>query len=217
MRYLIIVLSLLLCPVTVAHAETSIFVGTPNISIGINVPVYPRLVRVPGYPVYYAPQLNSNFFFYDGLYWVFWEDNWYASSWYDGPWQFVEPVYVPVFVLRVPVRYYRQPPLYFRGWHADAPPRWGEHWGRGWEEHRGGWDHWDRRSAPRAAPLPSYQRQYSGERYPRAEEQQRSIRSDKYRYQPREDVSKKHFQRQSGPQDKGRKDDDEGRRDQDRR
>jgi hypothetical protein len=57
-----------------------------QVSIGINVPIYPRLVVVPGYPVYYAPQLDSNYFFYDGLYWVFQDDNWYQSSWYNGPW-----------------------------------------------------------------------------------------------------------------------------------
>jgi hypothetical protein len=26
---------------------------------------------VPGLPVYYAPSVNSNFFFYDGMYWVY--------------------------------------------------------------------------------------------------------------------------------------------------
>ena len=77
------------------------------------LPAYPELVRVPGYPVYYAPQLNSNFFFYDGMYWVYQRDNWYASSWYNGPWGMVGPESVPLFVLRVPVRYYRTPPAYF--------------------------------------------------------------------------------------------------------
>jgi hypothetical protein len=140
--------------------------------------------------------VNSNFFFYDGLYWVFQGDNWYASSWYNGPWHLTAPEYVPVFVLRIPVRYYRQPPVYFRGWRSDAPPRWGEHWGRDWEQRRSGWDQWDRRSAPRPAPLPVYQRQYSGNRYPSAVEQQQTIRSEKYRYQPREAVTQQHFQQQ---------------------
>jgi hypothetical protein len=43
----------------------------PNLSIGINVPLYPEFERVPGYPVYYAPEVDSNYFFYDGMYWVF--------------------------------------------------------------------------------------------------------------------------------------------------
>jgi hypothetical protein len=199
MRYLLIALSIVLWPVTSAHAQVSVGIAVPGISIGINVPVYPELVRVPGYPVYYAPRANSNYFFYDGLYWVYQGDNWYASSWYNGPWQLTGPEYVPLFVLRVPVRYYRQPPVYFRGWRADAPPRWGEHWGRDWEQRRGGWDQWDHRSVPRAAPLPVYQRRYSGDRYPHVEEQQHSIRSEKYRYQPREAVTQQHFQQQGHP------------------
>jgi hypothetical protein len=33
-------------------AQVSIGVGLPGVSIGINLPVYPQLVRVPGYRVY---------------------------------------------------------------------------------------------------------------------------------------------------------------------
>jgi len=121
MRYLPIVLSMLLGSVTSAQAQISVGVGIslPGVNIGINVPAYPQFVQVPGYPVYYAPQMNSNYFFYDGLYWVYQGDNWYASSWYNGPWQLMAPEYVPLFVLRIPVRYYRRPPVYFRGWRAD--------------------------------------------------------------------------------------------------
>ena len=118
----------------------------PAMGAGIYLSAYPELDVVPGYPVYYAPQVDGNYFFYDGLYWVFQGDNWYASSWYSGPWDLVDREYVPPYVLRVPVRYYRQPPSYFRGWRPDAAPRWAEHWGRDWEQRRSGWDQWDRRS-----------------------------------------------------------------------
>ena len=194
-RYGFIVLAMLLCSVTSAEAEVSLFIGTPHVSIGINLPVYPQLVAVPGYPVYYAPQLQANYFFYDGMYWVYQDDNWYASSWYNGPWGFVEPYYVPLFVLRVPVRYYRQPPVYFRGWPQHAPPRWGHHWGPEWERQRSGWDQWQRSSVPKRAPLPTYQRQYSGEKYPQVEKQH-EIRSQQYRYQPREKAVREHYQQQ---------------------
>ena len=185
MRYGLIVFGLLCGLAGSAMAQVSVGIGLPGVSIGINVPVYPELVQVPGYPVYYAPRLNSNFFFYDGRYWVYQRDNWYASSWYNGPWGEVAPEVVPLFVLRIPVQYYRDPPSYFRGWRADAPPRWGEHWGNQWEQRRGGWDKWDRRAAPAPAPLPRYQRQYAGDRYPRAEQQQ-SLHNQNYRYQPRD-------------------------------
>lgn len=125
-------------------------------------------------------------------------DNWYASEWYNGPWQLVGADDVPLYLLRVPVSYYRQPPEYFRGWPGDAPPRWGQHWGRDWEGRRVGWDKWDRKFVPRAAPLPVYQGQYSGDRYPREPAQRVSIRAGKYRYQPREAISRKHFSQPQG-------------------
>ena len=195
MRKALIVLWMLLVPITTASAQVSIGIGLPGISIGINLPVYPELVRVPSYPVYYAPRLNSNYFFYDGMYWVYQEDNWYASSWYNGPWMLVAPEAVPLFILRVPVRYYRRPPAYFYGWSSDAAPRWGDHWGHDWEQSHGGWDNWNRRAVPAPAPLPIYQRQYSGDRYPRAEQQQ-VLERQNYRYQPRDPVVRQQFQAQ---------------------
>ena len=192
-RYGLIVLWMLLCSVTSATAEVSIGISLPNVSIGINLPVYPELVPVPGYPVYYAPRMDANYFFYDGMYWVYQNDYWYASSWYNGPWGIVQPEYVPLFILRVPVSYYRQPPVYFRGWQSNAPPRWGQHWGHSWEQRRGGWDRWERRSVPARAPLPVYQRQYTGDRYPRQVEKQHSLRTQHYRYQPRDKAVREHF------------------------
>jgi hypothetical protein len=158
--------------------------------------LFPELVRVPDYPVYYAPQMDANYFFYDGVYWVYQNDNWYASSWYNGPWGLVYPEEVPVFVLRIPVRYYRQPPAYFRGWRPDAPPRWGDHWGRDWEQRRSGWDRWYRGAVPAPAPLPDYQRHYSGDRYPRQVQQQQTLSRQNYRYQPNDPVVRQHYQAQ---------------------
>ena len=188
MRSAIVIIWMLLGACAPAAAE---------VSIGINLPVYPDLVPVPGYPVYYAPQVNSNFFFYDGLYWVYAEDSWYASPWYNGPWDMVAPEWVPLFVLRVPVRYYRRPPPYFREWGPEAPPHWGEHWGRDWEQRRGGWDHWDRASVPAPAPLPTYQREYSEDRYPSID-QQSGLRNRNYHYQPREAVVHLPYQQPPG-------------------
>ena len=198
MRHSMIALGLLVgASVAVpAAAQVSFGVSTPGLSIGFNVPTCPQLARVPGYPVYYAPGLNANYFFYDGMYWLYQGDSWYASSWYNGPWSQVAPEYVPYYVLRVPVRYYRAPPVYFRSWRADAPPRWGDHWGRGWEQAHRGWDHWDRRAAPAPAPVPSYQRQYSGNRYPN-HDQQYSLNNQHYRYQPRDPNVRQHYQQQA--------------------
>lgn len=170
-----------------------------EVNIGINLPVYPELVVVPGYPVYYAPQEQANFFFYDGMYWVYQNDDWYQSSWYNGPWWRTDPEDVPDFVLRIPVRYYLQPPVYFRGWQSDAPPRWGEYWGGSWEQQRRGWDRWNRNAIPEPAPLPVYQQQYSGDRYPRQVEQQQKLQIQKYRYQPRDPIVRQHYHKQAVP------------------
>ncbi|HUW53991.1 MAG TPA: hypothetical protein VMV99_11295 [Rhodanobacter sp.] len=209
MRYVILALAILLSAAVPTQAQAqsqlSISIGNRGVSLGFVMSTYPTLVRIPGYPVYYDPRVDSNYFFYDGLYWVFWGDNWYSSSWYNGPWDMISPAYVPLFILRIPVRYYRRPPAYFRGWRTDDAPRWGEHWGRDWERQRSGWDNWNRRSVPRAAPLPTYQRNYTGNRYPRQMEQQRSIETRSYRYQPREAVSRQILeQRRRGTESRDR-------------
>ena len=204
MRFPLTTLALLLGLATSVSAQVNIGIGIdmPGASIGINLPSYPQLVAVPGYPVYYAPQLNANYFFYDGMYWVYQNDDWYASSWYNGPWGRVMPDVVPLYVLRVPVRYYRQPPGYFRGWQREAPPRWGQHWGGDWERNHHGWNQWDRREAARPAPAPTYQRSYPANRYPQVTEQP-VVRGQNYRYEPREPVVRQHFEQtrsQAAPQ-----------------
>jgi len=195
MRYALAVLLGVLCLVSSAAAQVSIGIGLPSVSIGINLPSFPELVVVPDYPVYYAPRGDVNLFFYDGLYWAYQGDNWYASSWYNGPWRVIGPEVVPAFILRIPVRYYRHPPASWAGWRSNASPRWGERWGHEWEQRRRGWDQWDRRVAHAPAPLPVYQRQYSGNRYPQVEQQQ-ALQREKYRYQPRDPVVRQHDQRQ---------------------
>jgi len=211
-RYGLIGMLMLLCVATSATADVSvgIGIGLPHVSIGINLPLYPELVPIPGYPVYYAPRLHANYFFYDGMYWVYRGDNWYASSWYNGPWWIIEPYNVPLFVLRIPVRYYREPPPYFRGWPKNSPPRWGHHWGPEWERDRKDWDRWRRGSAPSRAPLPSYQRQYPGKKYPQAEEQP-SLRDRQYRYQPQEEITREHFRGKREQKREEMRDDERGR------
>ena len=87
MRHLSLALPLVLGQVPAAQAQVLVGIGLemPGVNIGINLPTFPELQRVPGYPVYYAPQAPGNYFYYDALYWVFQADEWYASSWYNGP------------------------------------------------------------------------------------------------------------------------------------
>ena len=176
-----------------ANAQISIGIGLPSISIGVNIP-FPELEVVPGFPVYYAPRASVNLFFYDGFYWVFRDDNWYTSSWYNGPWALVGMYDVPGFILRVPVRFYLFPPVYFSPGPRDSYPRWGEHYGRDWESRRSGWDRWDRNARYTPAPLPTYQRQYTGDRYPRDVGQQQQIHRENYKYQPTTPALRQHDQ-----------------------
>jgi hypothetical protein len=197
MRLRTLVASVLCSAATLAAAQNiSLYIGEPRANIGVHFTSYPEFVRVPNYPVYYVPRARYNVFFYDGLYWAYYDDRWYASSWYNGPWAIVEPEAVPVYVLRVPVRYYRQPPAYFASWAQDAPPRWDVHYGSSWAQKRAGWDSWNRSSVPAPAPLPVYQRQYVGTRYPSSVEQQVVIQGQQYRYQPRETVVQQYYNRQ---------------------
>lgn len=209
-RHVFVVLGMLLYPLA--------SLAGVSVSIGINLPVYPTLVLIPGYPVYYAPRLQENYFFYDGMYWVYQDDEWYTSSWYNGPWWFVSEDEVPLFVLRIPVRYYLQPPAFFIGWRSDAPPHWGERWGHDWEQHRSGWDRWNRNAVPAPAPLPVYQRQYSRDRYPEQMQQQQQLQQEHYRFQPRDPVARHYDQavqpdRQINPQPRGTSDERRARRD----
>jgi hypothetical protein len=197
MRSALVVAGLLLvAPLAPVSAQAA-----ASVSIGINLGAYPRLVPVPGYPVYYAPGVNSNYFFYDGLYWVFDGANWYSSAWYNGPWAAVDPYAVPLNVLQIPVRYYHRPPVWFHGWVGTEAPHWHEHWGSSWAASRHDWDsahhdwnrgHWDSHNMPARAPLPNYQRNYSGARYPQAQ-QQAQYHNQNYHYAPHEQVAQQHY------------------------
>jgi len=128
MRRSAIVTALVLGAIAPAFADAN---------IGIDLPTRPQMELVPGSSVYYAPQVGANYFFYDDLYWVFDGNEWYSSSGYNGPWNMVPASDVPDYLLQVPVSYYLDAPAYFHGWRGDAAPHWREHWGTGWQQHRG--------------------------------------------------------------------------------
>ena len=196
MRNLLLVVWVFLCSITPASAQLSVGIALPGVSIGVSLPVYPQLVPVPGYPVYYAPQLNSNYFFYDGMYWVYQRDNWYASSWYNGPWgtggagggAAVRPARSRA-LLPTASRVLSRLAI---GCAAALGRALGQYVGAA-SAGTGTTGIAVRRSRP--APLPAYQRQYSGNRYPRAEQQQ-VLQGQHYRYQPQDAVVQQHYQEQ---------------------
>lgn len=100
-----------------------------DVHIGINVgvppppppaivlPAPPALTIVPGSPVYYAPALPYDFFYYGGLYYVLHDGYWFSAGSTRGPWVAVSQLPRPV--LAVPARYYKVPPGH---WKRHGPP-----------------------------------------------------------------------------------------------
>ena len=162
--------------------------------IDVDVPQYPEMQPVPDSPVYYAPGVDSNYFFYDGTYWDYYNDRWYASPWYNGPWSYVDPIYIPTYVLWVPISYYHRHPGYWHGWNVNGPPHWSQHWGSEWQARHNDYYRGSSRGNTRA-PLPDYQRSYSRANYPRGVQQQGMLHSQNYAYRPQERVVQQHYER----------------------
>jgi hypothetical protein len=109
--------------VLVARAQADVnigitFGGPPSIVVAEP----PRMVLVPRSPVYWAPSLPYNFFYYDGRYWTYHEGGWFWSASVHGPWGHVAMGAVPRPVLAVPVAYYRVPPGHMKHHHHGPPP-----------------------------------------------------------------------------------------------
>ena len=193
MRNVIIALAILLCSALPARAQFSIEFGAPGVNIGINMPVS-HARSLPGYPVYYDPQVNSNYFLRRTLLGLLGR-------------QLVRKRVVQRAVatgragLRPQFRCSFRcattaPPVYFRGWYRDGPPRWGEHWGHTWEQRRVGWDRWIASpSPPRAAtglPAAIFGQQLSSRRRATAGDSIAELSPS-----PREAVAQQHFQQRA--------------------
>jgi hypothetical protein len=81
----------------------------------------PQLVVVAGTPVYYAPDLPGDFFFYKGRYYTVVNGVWSMAPAYNGPWVVIQMGQVPPPVLTVPVEYYKIPPGHLK---PKGPPPW---------------------------------------------------------------------------------------------
>ena len=66
-----------------------------------------RLVVVPGTPVYEAPALPYNYFYYNGGYYLYRERAWFWGASYNGPWTNIEPYSLPVRFGQMPRQYLR--------------------------------------------------------------------------------------------------------------
>jgi len=97
--------------------------GTPSVPpVVITTP--PRLVVVPGTSVYYAPEVPTDYFRYNGRYYTVVNDVWSTAPAYHGPWVTIQIGQVPRPVRSVPVDYYKIPPGHLK---KHGPPAWAGH------------------------------------------------------------------------------------------
>ncbi len=117
--------TILAAGVVAAEVSVNVNIGPPPPPLVVAAP--PALVVVPGTPVYYAPQVQYNYFFYDGRYYTVHDGAWFYAPAYNGPWVFVAPGLVPRPVLAVPVQYYKVPPGHWKHGgppHGKGPKKW---------------------------------------------------------------------------------------------
>jgi hypothetical protein len=68
----------------------------------------PRLVFVTGYRIYFAPDLDVDLYFDRGVWFYFYDNVWYRSSDYRGPWTAVQVKQLPPGLRRVPPGYLKK-------------------------------------------------------------------------------------------------------------
>ena len=162
----LLALGLVIGSVTPATAQVSIGIGLPGVSIGINLPVYPQLVRGAGLPGLLRAASEFELLLLRRHVLGLPGDNWYASSWYNGPWGLVarRPCRCSSCASRCATTGAR------RRTSTDGGPTrrrvgasTGATTGSSIEADGTSGIATPRR---RRAPLPTYQRQYSGNRYP---------------------------------------------------
>src|SRR3989442_8640223 len=91
-----------------AQAHVNVNIGVPGPPIVVPAP--PRLVIVPSTPVFYAPEVEYNYFVYENQHYIFRDGRWFAARTYRGPWRLVAIDRIPRPVAAVPVAYYKVPP-----------------------------------------------------------------------------------------------------------
>ena len=112
-------LAILLSGASARASDVKINIGLGVPSIVLTAP--PQLVVVPGTPVYYAPDVSANLFFYQGRYYTVANGVWSRAPAYSGPWAVIQIGHLPAPVVAVPVEYYKIPPGQLK---KHGPPPW---------------------------------------------------------------------------------------------
>jgi hypothetical protein len=124
-----------------ADVQFGIRIGPPPRFV---VPGPPSLLPIPGTTIYFIPDIDASILFYHGYWYRPYNDHWFRSRDYDGPWVYLSPSRVPGPLLNLPPDYRRIPRRYeripydrfhqnWRKWDRDR--YWDRH--RDWREERG--------------------------------------------------------------------------------
>jgi hypothetical protein len=80
------------------------------------------MVSIPGTPVYHAPGVPHNYFYYHWQYFLYHQGAWFVAANCNGPWTVIALEHVPKPILAVPVTYYKVPPGHWKK--SGGPPPW---------------------------------------------------------------------------------------------
>ena len=100
----------------------SVGVRIESVNLGIFVGDPPAMVSIPGTPVYHAPSVPHNYFYYRWQYYLFHQGAWFVAANCNGPWTVIALDHVPKPILAVPVTYYKVPQGHWKK--SVGPPPW---------------------------------------------------------------------------------------------
>ncbi len=122
-----------------SEARVDVNITIPLPGLGIAVP--PAMIVVPGTYAYFAPDVETDLFFYHGYWYRPYQGEWYYSVEYNGPWGRVAIGNMPPPLINLPPDYRNIPPGYERMPYHMVQRSW-----RRWEEERY-WDSYEKNDA----------------------------------------------------------------------
>ncbi len=116
-----------------SNAEINLNVTIPLPGLGIAAP--PAMMVIPGAYIYFAPDVETDLFFYRGYWYRPYRGEWYYSAEFSGPWGRVAIGNVPSPLVNLPPDYRQVPTGHERMPYGMVKKNW-----KRWEEER----YWDR-------------------------------------------------------------------------
>ena len=189
-------------------AAVDIHIGFP-LPPPIPFPAPPEVIVIPETYVYVVPDIDANFFFWNGWWWRLWQGRWYRSHYYhDRGWAYYDRV--PSFYFDIDPgwrRSYRDHHWYGHPWNCERIPyrRLQQNW-KIWHDNR----HWERRGTwgvqgyqPRPQPQRQelrHQRQLEYQQRPEVQQHQQQRQEQLKQQQQRQPQVKQPQQQHSQPQ-----------------